>query len=119
MANTKNWIIEDFTCKSNVNGLIDVAYVVHWRRRATETVGEKFYNVDEYGACSIGEPDANSFIPFNELTEDVVISWVEAIEDVEAIDRKLDERIEAQKNPPIVAKKAPWIVEVSTPNIEE
>lgn len=111
MANTKKWVIAALDCKPSVDGLTDVVSTIHWRKQATETVGETTYTADTYGACTVSEPDAENFTAFEDLTEEVVIPWLEATLDVEAIDASLDAQIETQKNPPVVTKKAPWITE--------
>ncbi len=111
MANTKKWVIAAFDCKPTEGELTDVAFVVHWRKQATEVVDDKTYTADMYGACQVGAPDPESFVPFEQLTEEVVVPWLENTLDVEAIDSALVAKIEEQKNPPVVTKKAPWITE--------
>lgn len=119
MANTKKWVIAAFDCKPQEGEMTDVVFTVHWRKQATETVGEKTYTADTYGACTVGAPDAENFTAFNDLTEEIVIPWLEAVLDVAAIDASLDAQIETQKNPPVVTKKAPWIVEETPAPIAE
>lgn len=108
MANTKKWVIAAFDCKPSADGLTDVVSVVHWRKQATEVVGDVTYTADMYGACAVAPADVESFIPFEDLTEEVVIPWIESVLDTEAIDTALDIQIETQKTPPIVQKQAPW-----------
>ena len=110
MANTKKWVISDLEVKPTVDTLTDVVAIVHWRRQAEELVGEdKVILADMYGACSINLPEADAFIPFEELTEETVIGWLESTLDMSTIDASLDINIDTQKNPPVVMKKAPWI----------
>ena len=111
MANTKKWVIAALDCKPSVDTMTDVVAVVHWRKQATEVVDDKTYTADMYGACQIGLPDAETFISFEDLTEEEVITWLKATLDVAAIDSALDAQIDTQKNPPVVTKKAPWITE--------
>lgn len=111
MANTKKWVIAALDCKPSIDAMVDVVSTIHWRRQATEVVDDKTYTADMYGACTITLPEPESFIDFEDLTEEVVIPWLEATLDVEAIDASLDAQIETQKNPPVVTKKAPWITE--------
>ena len=119
MANTKQWQVAALDCKQDTEGLADVVAVIHWRKSATEVVGDKTYTGYTYGACQIAPPDAESFIAFEDLTEAEVIGWLEATLDVNAIDASLDAQIETQKNPPVVTKKAPWIVEETPAPIAE
>lgn len=119
MANTKKWVIASFDCKPSVDSMTDVVSVIHWRKQATETVGETTYTADMYGTCQVGLPEAETFIAFDSLTESTVIAWLEATLDVAAIDSALDAQIDFQKNPPVVSKSAPWIVEeIITPSQE-
>ena len=111
MANTKKWVIAALDCKPSIDAMVDVVSTIHWRKQATEVVGEKTYTADMYGACTITLPEPESFIEFDSLTEETIVGWLEATLDVAAIDSALDAQIELQKNPPIVTKKAPWIVE--------
>lgn len=111
MANTKKWVIAALDCKPSVDTMTDVVAVVHWRKQATEIVEDKTYTADTYGACTVSAPDAENFTAFADLTEEIVVPWLEATLDVESIDSALDAQIETQKNPPVVTKKAPWVTE--------
>jgi hypothetical protein len=119
MANTKKWVIAALDCKPSVDTMTDVVAVVHWRKQATEVVGDKTYTADMYGACQVGLPDAETFISFEDLTEEEVITWLEATLDVAAIDSALDAQIDTQKNPPVVTKKAPWITDETPALIDQ
>ena len=119
MANTKKWVITDLEVKPTVDTLTDVVAIVHWRRQAEELVGEdKVILADMYGACSINLPEADAFIPFEELTKEIVIGWLESTLDMSTIDASLDINIDTQKNPPVVTKRAPWITEPESTNTE-
>jgi hypothetical protein len=65
-----------------------------------------------YGSIGlpIKDPSDPSFIPFDELTEEVVLSWVHAAlgdEQVEAYEANLDAQLAALINPPILTGM-PW-----------
>jgi hypothetical protein len=66
------------------------------------TLSEGEYSARRYGSCSF-QPDATSddYIPFEDLTEEIVLGWVE---DVEA---SITAQIEEKKNPAIL-KGFPW-----------
>lgn len=119
MANTKQWVIAAFDCKPVIDEMVDVVSVIHWRKQATETVGDKTYTADMYGTCTVALPEPESFIAFDSLTEEVVIPWLEAVLDVAAIDSALDAQIDFQKNPPVVTKTVPWQVEIIPAPISE
>jgi len=65
-----------------------------------------------YGSIGlpIKDPSDPSFIPFDELTEDVVLSWVDAAlgaEQVAAYEANLDAQLDALINPPVLTGM-PW-----------
>jgi hypothetical protein len=80
--------------------------VAHWT--ASQTDGE--YNASTYSTASFTKSDDMNLIPFETLTEDMVIGWVKASlgeEGVAAVDAALAAQIEAQKNP-VTATGTPW-----------
>jgi len=90
------------TCEHEVaTGGITVA---HWRVTAVD--GD--YSASAYSTCGF-TPDATdpNFKPYDEVTEDEVLSWVWASVDKEATEASLAQQIEAQKNP-VTATGTPW-----------
>ena len=78
--------------------------VAHWR--VTEVDGD--YTASAYGTCSFTpDPDADDFVAYNDLTEEVVMGWVHAEVDQSATEASLTANIEAQKNP-VSADGMPW-----------
>ena len=78
--------------------------IAHWR--VSKTDGE--YSASSYGTCSF-EPDeaAEDFVAYEDLTEEVVLGWVQATMDVEVLEASFDANIELQKNP-VNASGLPW-----------
>ena len=78
--------------------------IAHWR--VSKTDGD--YSASSYGTCSF-QPDeaAEDFVAFEDLTEEVVLGWVQATMDVEALEAGFDASIELQKNP-VNASGLPW-----------
>lgn len=112
---TYNWIIssmEEYPKTSD--DLIDVVFIVHWRRQASTTVDGKFYLVDTYGALPVSQPDPEDFTPYEELTFEQVCGWLEAGMDVEAVDANLLVLLENQINPPVVSLPLPWNTTTTT-----
>jgi hypothetical protein len=95
MATTYKFVISDLKAKIQDGELSNVIDTIHWRYQATD--GE--FTADVYGSVGLESPEADSFIPSEDLTEDIVISWLEAKLDVDALKEGLDAQIEAQKNP--------------------
>lgn len=107
--NTKTWVIAQLDTAPSSDGLVDVVKTVHWRYQATETVEDKTYFADIYGAMACGTPSETDFTAYPDLTEAKVIEWLESGLDVEALQASLDAQIENQKNPPIINKPLPWV----------
>jgi hypothetical protein len=81
---------------------------IHWS--ADKTDGD--YHGYTYSSLGIEkkDPSDESFIPFNELSMEQVIEWIEnklGEEELQRIEESLDAQIESQKNPP-VSYGLPW-----------
>lgn len=98
MANYK-WVINAVDCYTTKDGLEKVAYNVHWSYFATE--GE--HNASMIGVQSVGEPNPDNFVPFDQLTEEQVVSWITASMDVEQMQANLDKQIEDLVAPKMVS----------------
>jgi hypothetical protein len=92
---TYKWVISDLQAKIQDGELSNVIDTIHWRYQATE--GE--FTADVYGSVGLESPEADSFIPADELTVADVEAWLEAKLDVQAMQAGLDAQIELQKNP--------------------
>ena len=88
-----------------------VVYNIHYRFDLTD--GD--YSKGAYGTVSVaGDPNADGFIAFDDLTETTVKAWVtEALggqEKVDEIQAALQAKIEEDKNP-TSATGMPWALE--------
>jgi hypothetical protein len=92
---TYNWIISDLVAKIQDGELSNIIETVHWRYQATD--GE--HTADVYGSVGLEAPDAESFKPFEEVTEADVIAWLESKLDVEAMQEGLSKQLDAIANP--------------------
>ena len=92
---TYKWVISDLVAKIQDGELSNVIETVHWRYQATD--GE--HTADVYGSVGLEAPDAESFKPFEQVTEADVISWLESKLDVEAMQSGLDAQLDAIANP--------------------
>jgi hypothetical protein len=82
---TYSWIISDLVAKIQEGELSNIIETVHYRYQATD--GE--HTADVYGSVGLEAPDAESFKPFEEVTEADVIAWLESKLDVEAMQEGL------------------------------
>ena len=96
--NNYTWKINAVDCYTSKDGLEKVAYNVHWSYFATN--GE--HTASMIGVQSIGEPNPDNFVAFEDLTEDDVISWISASMDVEQMQANLDKQIEDLVAPKVV-----------------
>ena len=104
----KQWIINQMDCVPQDGDLTDFVVTVHWNRNATEVVNEKEYFASVYGSQSFSKDDVANFIPYEDLTYEIVCGWLDSSLDVEALDLNLDQQIENQVNPPIVVLPLPF-----------
>ena len=104
----KYWYINQLDCVPQDGTLTDFVVVAHWSRIAKETINEKEYTASVYGAQSFSKNDVTNFIPYEDLTYDIVSSWLNNSMDVEALDLNLDAQIENQVNPPVIVLPLPF-----------
>lgn len=96
MANWNCKTIDLYTQEHN--GHEQVIYNVHWRVEKED--GE--YSASSYGTQSLNTEDIQNFIPFDEVTSEIVEGWVKDVmgeEKVSDIENSLDQQIEKEKNP--------------------
>lgn len=109
------WVISQLNCAVESEGLPNVINVIHWRYNATQVDGEKTYFADTYGASSVGQPNPQNFVPYEDVTEAEVISWLEAILPIEDMQASLEANIELQINPVEVTLPLPWATTTEAP----
>jgi hypothetical protein len=96
MANWNCKTIDVYTQEHN--GHKQVIYNVHWRVEKED--GE--YSASSYGTQPLNTEDIQNFIPFDEVTSEIVEGWVKDVmgeEKVSDIENSLDQQIEKEKNP--------------------
>jgi len=103
--NTYNWTIAALNCKVNENEMQDVVYNVHWRYSATNADN---ISAEIYGAEAVSPPSEEAFTPYDELTKEQVVGWLEASMDVPAMSLMLDNQIELIVNPVDVTPPLPF-----------
>lgn len=82
--------------------------VAHWRVTESETVGDDTFTASAYGTVGFTpDPDADDFVAYDSLTEEVVMGWVWTEVNQEETEAALTANIEGQKNP-VSADGMPW-----------
>ena len=105
----KYWYINQLDCVPQDGTLTDFVVVAHWNRNVKETINGVEYFASVYGSQSFSKDDVTNFIPYEDLTYDIVSSWLDNSIDTEALDLNLDADIENQVNPPIVVLPLPFV----------
>lgn len=101
------WTIQQMDCYPEQGADTDVVFRVHWTLSDTRDG----YTGSVYGTAALTLDPNAPFIPYDQLTEEQVVLWVQealpAEQKATAADA-INRQIEAQKNPPIVTPPLPW-----------
>jgi hypothetical protein len=108
MATNFSWVISQLNCAVESEGLPNVINVIHWRYQATQVDGDKTWFAETYGASSVAQPNPQNFVPYEDVTEAEVISWLEAVLPVDTMQASLEANIALQINPVEVTLPLPW-----------
>lgn len=103
MINFK-WNVNPMDCVIDEDGLTNVVQTVHWRLTGTDENG---VSSDVYGAQSFPKPEAEGYIPFEDLTEEIVAGWLESVLDVPAMEAQIEAAINLINNPVMVQLSLP------------
>jgi hypothetical protein len=98
MANTFSWIIPTLDAKIKEGDLQNVIYCVHWIYIAKDETDESIMS-QRIGVLNVKYNEGEPFIPYDELTKETVINWLELGLDVSALQDALNKDIELIKNP--------------------
>lgn len=120
MSITYNWNFNPLESYPTASANTDVVFLVHWQLRGYTGSGN-MYSGSFYDSLLVGTQDVplpqsgSTFIPFNELTKDIVFGWVTASMEAFAtgsVDAKyqvISQSIYNKINPPILVQQAPWL----------
>jgi hypothetical protein len=105
MANTYSWVINSMEVIPSVDGLSDVVTIVNW-----SYVGINPTNIrgTVSSASNMPLPTSENFTPYGNLTQDIVISWLESKLNVSDLQTRVDTQINLIVNPPTVELPLPW-----------
>jgi len=105
MKNTYIWDCKTVDVYPEHDNESDVVYNVHWRLNAVSDQKDaegNDYTASSYGTHSVNADDITSFVPFADLTNDLVSGWViDGIgeDEVASMKEGLDNNIADQINP--------------------
>jgi len=110
MADTYTWSVNTLDRELSDG----VVYTVHWSLAASRPNSDpsgEAYITGAYGSQGYqADPTAKSFIPYEDLTEEICISWVKdslGEENVESLESGLSANLDEQENP-TEAEGIPW-----------
>jgi len=95
-----NFKIESLECLINDNGLTNVIQNVHWRYIGTSKLGN---SNNMYSVETLPIPNPDDFLPIAELTNEIVITWLENIfsqsDRLEQMQQEINNAINLIENP--------------------
>ena len=105
---TFNWTIATLEYDLQPSEMDGAVIVAHWRCNAEQVDGENTYTASSYGTCGFSpDPSAEGYVPYADLTQEIVLGWVYDSVDKDATESSLTQKIEADKNP-VTTTGLPW-----------
>jgi hypothetical protein len=104
---TFKWLILKLDSKPWEDGLEKVVSTIHYRAIKEQ---DGLY-VDYVGALGMLAPNATNFISYEKITKEIVEQWLEVNLDCVEIEEKLNIKIKAFLNPPIISYPLPWVID--------
>jgi hypothetical protein len=109
MATTYKWVVSSLdSYPTDAEGLTDVICVIHWRYQAEQVENDKTYFAEVYGTLSVPSPNHADFVPYDQVTYEMVCGWLEAGLDQVSLDENLDSQIADQINPKVISLPLPF-----------
>ena len=121
---TITWKVTNLDCYPTYQQNTDVVFTVHWDCLGnivvvTGSLSGSVYNSRLYGTTGVQYHSGSAFIPYDQLTENVVLGWT-----FDSMGTGSKANIEAgaisslynQINPPVVQPPLPWVTTGSMGN---
>ncbi len=108
MSINYSWVICALECAPNIDGREKVVTLVYWRRHGVNAEG---IATDISGSQELEYDESNLFTPYENLTQNQIINWLEdnmTPEQIAALDAILETQINEKANPTIVLPPLPW-----------
>lgn len=111
---TFNWTISQMNRATSDGFVFNVHYIIS----ATDGA----YSAYTYGTKSYTQELGATYVPYADLTQDMVVAWIQSSLDKDAVEASLQSQIDLQKNP-VEQAGVPWIVpqviavEIETPTV--
>ena len=111
MSATITWRVGTMECYPTYEQNIDVVFTVHWDCLGSETANNITYTGRVYGSTGVTYHSGSDFTPYEQLTQNQVLSWVwdeMGQEQKDNIESSVQTQIDNQINPPVVILPLPW-----------
>ena len=106
MSTVITWNISQLDCVPQAPEGADYVVTAHWQCMGVDGV----YSGQVYGTCSFAVVEG-AFTAYADLTQDQVLGWLWTNGvDKDATEAAVEQQIQNQINPPIVAPPLPWSV---------
>lgn len=114
MSYIYEWQFNPLEAYPTASGQTDVVFQVHWQCYASTGSRESssYYIENAVGVAPVTYESGSAFVPFNELTKDIVYSWVENAlgpDQIEQIKLNLATKIDDKINPKVLIQSPPWM----------
>lgn len=100
---TYEWKINSLTKQDNIDlGLNSVVIQVFWERKGTDSTDGVSGTYHSATAFNLNAVDPNNFVPYEELTEELVLGWIETVvnyippDDIPPYITQIDQQIQDQ-----------------------
>lgn len=96
-----SWIIpqDAFQVIPSEDGLTNIVKYIKWIRQAEEIDGDIIYTAQNSAEFICAAPNPDDYTPYEDLTEEQVIQWLESGLNMQTIDDALANDIASQKLP--------------------
>lgn len=98
------WSVSKLISAKSENGFDDVVKTIYWNYKITDVD----YESNIQGVLEMGPPN-EFFVPYNGLTEQIVLDWVKNVVDENALQSALINEMNYKKNPPLIELPLPWL----------
>jgi hypothetical protein len=121
---TITWKVTNLDCYPKYDQETDVVFTVHWDCLgnivvATGSLSGSVYNSRLYGTTGVQYHSSSTFIPYDQLTENVVLGWTfdsMGTGSKANIQKGAVSSLYTQINPPVVQPPLPWVTTGSVSN---
>lgn len=114
--------INSMSCYPKYAGDQDVVFQVMWTRSGTDgTFNASSTTVCNLPARDVSQKSSGSFIPYDQLTQEIVLGWIYGATSKETLARmsaEIEKSIADQAAPPVVTPPLPWNVSAPVADAE-